>query len=1092
MTDEIYINSRPDFIPFNFTEREYQVKFQLIAKKNEKEHLFIRGAQIRLVGKIQKFIQSILVFFKLTTDYTDIVNVNSALLKFLYHGEAQGFLTTEKALGYLRMIKDRIEKSNEEHDRILKKVVQEIYEAHHNNNVNHTQHLQNIRKDLCTFHKNKIVQQHLTPCWWERRFRQPFKNKPLIHFGEIHLKMAKRYLKKENYQKALQQYIKAEKIKNLSPEFQTSFVKQLTAFLESKVKFTRDRWHKSVRPIVNSLVHTCLANKKYQDALDCLTAALKYTPKDHSLKIQYFETLYRLNELHMQPLNYEEVFLKEIEEWLAKLQNQPIDANESKHIKARLSELYYMLGFSLSKGNPQNVQIALRAVRYIEQSYNHHLEQDQMKDELYQHYLSTCEKILLYPIDTQVNTAEEVLILVEKAHQLKQQDYNQWINPLIKLCEDQERSAEAIDLYEKALEKWPEEPIVLNPQTFHHCATKLKNELEAHRHDSNKAELILKLYLKANEHGYHCFDDIIDFSLRIAEVKKIEAPQEAITHLRRVQQLCKAEPLKSKFNSQGEIDRKLTECYYQLIAIQLLKIKEEVKTDPKDSVKEQPGLFLDPLNTYDELLQLEPTNIKYHLEKALLIDAFELYNYPAMNVTKEMLNQHLAHVNLKLDENGKNCIQDLEKILEKNIHPNYNNKLRHYIALQCFNLGSTKLNDESIKYLEKASVKYAPQNDRYRQKLFETYLKAVEENQKFLNKLLFGNKDTSSYCEKAQKLMPDIFGHHIPRLIEFYSQEQRYPEAIELYRKWKREETVKISAETFYQNGVLLDKEDDLENAFVMYEEAALMEKDKTLYSSKTVEIAIKISHKIKDAPQQFLEYLKKGLAVCRDKVLEDSLIELMVAGYLQLIEDLIQKKTLMEALNKIEEAYQFQILPEQKEKLKKPLIEYYQKVIAEELPKIHIHERKDLKMGDFLNEHKETFDKLLDAYNTILKIDVDNAPCHFDKAMLINFFFLEDNTDIINIQKNEAQKHFEKAVELKKNWFYMWMYSLNKKIQGENAVQQEIPKEIFYTINCWVRDRFNFTQEIKYEPHTDVRMIVQDNLWQKAYKGLMDLLWKP
>jgi hypothetical protein len=469
MTKEIFARMRPDYICFDYKSvDEYEEALQQIVDKKDNEYLCAASNQILVIGRIRKFIQMILGYLGFT-DHTHFININSAAFKLLYHGEVQGFLSNEKILGLVAKVKDQLTASSERlyYDRLIS-AIEKIYDAHQNKEISPEKRKEDLIEAMTVYHDSSTVKEQLAPDILEYFFQKPVKNEDLVDFGDIHLKLAKRLTKKEKSSEALSQFIHAEKINNISPQFQVKLFDQFVQFLKTRnIQFEPEEWKDQARPLIMLLVRrTVLNDERFLDARDCLKAALQHAPvasQEHEMKLLYFEILYQLDQLHLES-DFEDVFLKEIEACKTILQDQ-----ETEDLLFRIADLNYKLGKALSKVSPQNIETSLKAVQYLQEVAKKYF----CNEELYELGFSLSESILLSASENQGKIVEKVLTMLQASYAVKPFDFIPELNTLIQNCEVNQCFAAAVELYEQALAKWPGMKISIQPDTYSQYAMQL-------------------------------------------------------------------------------------------------------------------------------------------------------------------------------------------------------------------------------------------------------------------------------------------------------------------------------------------------------------------------------------------------------------------------------------------------------------------------------------------------------------------------------------------------------------------------------------------------------------------------------------------
>lgn len=174
---------------------------------------------LTVLGKIWQVIKGCLGF----TDTTQTERVQAAWMKFLYYGEAQGFIDNHS----IDRLRTRIEHMPQPLDPLFKNLFEEI-EIHHTLRTPLSSHLDHMRQILSNYHQRHA--NALRPGFWSRWLTPPALDPTkLPFFGDIPLLFAEKALDGENPQplQALDYLKQAVALKNSRPAFQRKIAQQL-------------------------------------------------------------------------------------------------------------------------------------------------------------------------------------------------------------------------------------------------------------------------------------------------------------------------------------------------------------------------------------------------------------------------------------------------------------------------------------------------------------------------------------------------------------------------------------------------------------------------------------------------------------------------------------------------------------------------------------------------------------------------------------------------------------------------------------------------------------------------------------------------
>lgn len=975
--------SQPDFINFSYKEvSSYKATLHHILQNSRGKHLYFKDKQILRVNKIQWLLQKIRGVFGLK-EYTHLLVIDSAILKFLYLGEAQKYLSEKETKALVAKVRDDLSHSKYSQDFHIKKFVDEIQQVTLETENNR---LLKLRKLLIEFHQLAAVKKRLKPDWLERLFSRSIKKSSLLHFGDIHLKLAKRHLKKGETAKSLQQCIRAFRLKNLSPEFHEKWLKHWLELFSLAPKTLLQKWEQSVYPVLKTCIHEAMLKNQFQEAKKHVVAARKIVCSDHYINLVYYELLYKEGCLHHEPSTFESVFLKELEECRQKQQN-PRTPSQKLELDNRIAELYEMVGSSLSKKN-SHVSEVFRAVEYLEKYLKITTTTPLLDQQLFQLYISHLHKILHHPLPI----CPDLTILADKAYALNPHKFIPEMNScLLKLAQGY-KNLEAIELYELLEKNIPD--LIPPYRAYYNWAKQVESSLKKDRIEN--VERLLQIFKLCDGHGYNCKGEIKRYTQLFAQLKSRTHPHEAL-----------------------------------LALLKLDKGREDSKVE--QSILEISG-----------------------------------------------------------------------RIVKGSLDMYYSQELKKEIAELFF---STKRQDApDIEFLEKA-VYFYPENSSFNEQLFLAYLETGDriKNSYALTKLFSKKGHFSDYYWRAYDLMPRRYDRHIQDLIALCVKNKNFEKAIQIHQNMPHH-LPSFDANIYFQQGLIFEKELNAEKAFEMYKQAAILKPSESCLD-KLSAVALTAYHQLKNQPIKAIKFLEEAATMAQSdsthsnrslwqklKKLNTHIKSLLLNADAnqkhQLLQQLTQHYTLciQEALKNhaLDHASQYidkMMLYTDEECYLKPLrdliISYYETCILKILPSISVHNRMNEITPSFLEKNKKTILQIIKLYDSILKLDMENAPAHFDKAMLIDFYFLEIHSDLfpeLNLQ-DAALYHFEKAASYKKNYFYYWMVSKSYKAlkkEVPSSIQSAMEKcsdEMRKKMNQWMEIRFNPELEaltIPYKPHTE------------------------
>lgn len=975
--------SQPDFINFSYKEASsYKATLHHILENPREKHLYFKDKQILQVNKIQWLLQKIRRVFGLK-EYTHLLVIDSAILKFLYLGEAQKYLSEKETKALVAKVRYDLSHSKYSQDFYIKKFIDEIQQVTLETENNR---LLKLRKLLVEFHQLAAVKKRLKPDWLERLFSRSIKKSSLLHFGDIHLKLAKRHLKKGEAAKSLQQCIRAFRLKNLTPEFHEKWLKHWLELFSIAPKTLMQKWEQQVYPVLKTCIHDAMLKNQFQEAKKLVVAARKIVCDDHYINLIYYELLYKEGCLHQEPSTFESVFLKELEECRRKQQN-PCTPSQKLELDNRIAQLYEMLGSSLSKKNSRISEV-FRAVEYLEKHLKITTTPPCLDQQLFQLYTSHLHKIIHHPLPV----CPDLTTLADKAYALNSQGFIAEMNScLLKLTQGY-KNLEAIELYE--LLKKNIAPITPPYRAYYNWAKQVEPSLKKDRIE--KVERLLQIFKLCDGHGYDCKGEIKRYTLLFAQLKSNTHPHEAL-----------------------------------LALLKLDKGREDSKVD--QSIREISG-----------------------------------------------------------------------RIIRGSLDIHYSPELKKQLAELFFSIRRQDRPD--VEFLEKA-LYFSPENPAFKEQLFRAYLESGDKikNSYAITKLFSNKAHFSEYYWKAYDLMPQRFDRHIEDLIALCQKERNFEKAIQIHQNMSQH-LPSFDANIYFQQGLIFEKELKAEKAFEMFKQAAILNPTESCLE-KLSAVALIAYHQLKNAPIKAIKFLEEAATITNRnsnhshpslwqklKKVKNQITSLLKNADANQKHQLLEQLTMHYAVG-IQEALKNHhpdkastyldkiMLFTEEERYLKPLrdliISYYYAYIQQVLPSVSVHNRMNEINSSFLEKNKKTLLQIIKLYDAILKLDIENAPAHFDKAMLIDFYFLEIHSDLfpeLDLQ-DAAIYHFEKAASYKKNYFYYWMVSKSYKSDRKEvptwiqSAMEKCPDEMRKKMNQWMEIRFNSELEavtLPYHPHTE------------------------
>lgn len=278
----------------------------------------------------------------------------------------------------------------------------------------------------------------------------------------------------------------------------------------------------------------------------------------------------------------------------------------------------------------------------------------------------------------------------------------------------------------------------------------------------------------------------VNYSIELAERLSKESKNLAASHhYTRALKICrKQDDLKDKVRN---IEETLLPIYDSLLIYYFnifytKKTLEEMRQDPSEILR----ILKDVIeNTFS----IPGSMTSQHLLNATAFaDTFsELYEEgnPFVSKLKELYKKSIEAWETEVMPDFEKFCQMEEK--QSDFFANLYNRLAFRYVIEA--IEQKKINIQtSNTFLEKA-LALSPSCHEARKILFENYMSMLEPPTNFWSWETIGKvanfltgKDVAT-CEKAFELMPDVYGKHIPKLIEHYAHKNN-PKALELKLKW--------------------------------------------------------------------------------------------------------------------------------------------------------------------------------------------------------------------------------------------------------------------------------------------------------------------
>lgn len=218
----IYPEMREDYYPKTWDSAEYDTQLNILLDTSSylaaTEEGFVRLTLLEKIGQVLKGLLG-------GTNHSAEKRIQAAWLKFLYYGEAQGFLKEKQ----LQQLLQHVTYSPEPIHPAIKSLFNQIHDYHLNwNKVSESDHFKQLRDIVSDYHRQHASS--LRPGLWRRLFIPPIlPAEKLFDFGDTHYLLSQRALEQEkpNPRLAFTHLRKAFAIKNDAWRFQQKLAKEL-------------------------------------------------------------------------------------------------------------------------------------------------------------------------------------------------------------------------------------------------------------------------------------------------------------------------------------------------------------------------------------------------------------------------------------------------------------------------------------------------------------------------------------------------------------------------------------------------------------------------------------------------------------------------------------------------------------------------------------------------------------------------------------------------------------------------------------------------------------------------------------------------
>lgn len=233
----IYPEVKGDYYPKSFSQAEFNQQCAIFQDPQAFVAYTEEGnfVALTLLERIAQIIKGLLGF----SDHGNKARVQAAFLRFLYYGEAHGFLTNTQ----IHHLKQRIQyPSLADQDPLIKEIVKQLKTFHEGDENSKSHHLGKLREIVMDFHSKSYSA--LMPGFWIRLLKPAsLPAKGTGHFGETPLKLFKKAIASDEKegQNAFDFLKIAFEVKNDSVEFQQRLGKQLEKLEKHSTSHSQNR-----------------------------------------------------------------------------------------------------------------------------------------------------------------------------------------------------------------------------------------------------------------------------------------------------------------------------------------------------------------------------------------------------------------------------------------------------------------------------------------------------------------------------------------------------------------------------------------------------------------------------------------------------------------------------------------------------------------------------------------------------------------------------------------------------------------------------------------------------------------------------------
>jgi|GEM_PF-4414891 len=271
----IYPEQRGDCYPRSWNRAEFDVQFDIYMDKDASIAATTEGfVRLNLIEKICQVIKRILG----GTDLSQKERVEAAWLKFLYYGEAHGWITES----HLKRLQGRLSEGLCPFNQTVSALFQERGLSLQDT----SEHLRDLREIVVNYHQRHAAD--LRPGFWTRLFTPPsLSTKELCHFGDAPLQIMESALKEPipDPYLAFTHLEMAFDLRNDAPEFQEKLAEKLE-LLEKVYASELNEQPRKRQKLWIQLGHTAFENQLPDLALTHLSRSLQINSKNKNITLQ--------------------------------------------------------------------------------------------------------------------------------------------------------------------------------------------------------------------------------------------------------------------------------------------------------------------------------------------------------------------------------------------------------------------------------------------------------------------------------------------------------------------------------------------------------------------------------------------------------------------------------------------------------------------------------------------------------------------------------------------------------------------------------------------------------------------------------------